>query len=62
MEKNHRLKERGHNHIAKYKTLLRKAKIPEDSPPAIDYSLFMRSLLTPLQRDLRLPTPPKNLK
>ena len=49
------------DHIAKYKTLLRKAKIPKDSPPAIDY--FMRSLLTPLQRDLlRLPTPPKDLK
>ena len=38
------------DHITKYKMLLRKAKIPEDSPPAIDY--FMRSLLTPLQRDL----------
>ena len=36
--------------IAKYNILLRKAKIPEDSPPAIDY--FMRSLLIPLQRDL----------
>ena len=49
------------DHIAKYITLLRKAKIPEDSPPAIDY--FMRSLPTPLQRDLlRLPTPPKDLK
>ena len=49
------------DHIAKYKMLLRKAKIPEDSPPAIDY--FMRSLPTPLQRDLlRLPTPPKDLK
>ena len=49
------------DHIAKYKTLLGKAKIPEDSPPVIDY--FMRSLPTPLQRDLlRLPTPPKDLK
>ena len=49
------------DHIAKYKVLLRKAKIPEDSPPAIDY--FMRSLLTPLQRDLlQLPTLPKDLK
>ena len=49
------------DHIAKYKILLRKAKIPEDSPPAIDY--FMRSLPVPLQRDLlRLPTPPKDLK
>ena len=49
------------DHIAKYKILLRKAKIPEDSPPAIDY--FMRSLLIPLQRDLlRLSTPPKDLK
>ena len=38
------------DHIAKYKTLLRKAKIPEDSPLEIDY--FMRSLPTPLQRDL----------
>ena len=49
------------DHIAKYKILLRKAKIPEDSPPAINY--FMRSLLIPLQRDLlRLPTLPKDLK
>ena len=49
------------DHIAKYKTLLRKAKIPEDSPPAIDY--FMRSLPIPLQRDLLcLSTPPKDLK
>ena len=49
------------DHIAKYKILLRKAKIPKDSPPAIDY--FMRSLPIPLQRDLlRLPTPPKDLK
>ena len=38
------------DHIAKYKTLLRKVKIPEDSLPAIDY--FMRALPTPLQRDL----------
>ena len=38
------------DHIAKYKVLLRKAKIPEDSLLAIDY--FMRSLPTPLQRDL----------
>ena len=49
------------DHIAKYKILLRKAKIPEDSPPVINY--FMRSLPVPLQRDLlRLPTPPKDLK
>ena len=49
------------DHIAKYKILLRKAKIPKDSPPAIDY--FMRSLPIPLQRDLlRLSTPPKDLK
>ena len=49
------------DHIANYKTLLRKAKISEDSLPAIDY--FMRSLPTPLQRDLLgLPTPPKDLK
>ena len=49
------------DHITKYRVLLRKAKIPEDSPPAIDY--FMRSLPTPLQRDLlRLPTLPKDLK
>ena len=49
------------DHIAKYKILLRKAKIPEDSPPAIDY--FMRLLPVPLQRDLlRLPTPLKDLK
>ena len=49
------------DHIAKYKILLRKAKIPEDSLPAVDY--FLRSLLIPLQRDLlRLPTPPKDLK
>ena len=49
------------DHITKYKTLLRKSKILEDSLPAIDY--FMRSLPTPLQRDLlRLPTPPKDLK
>ena len=49
------------DHITKYKILLRKAKIPKDCPPAIDY--FMRSLLIPLQRDLlRLPTPPKDLK
>ena len=48
------------DHITKYKILLRKAKIPEDSPPAIDY--FLRSLPIPLQRDLlRLPTPPKDL-
>ena len=38
------------DHIAKYKILLRKAKIPEDSPPAIDY--FLRSLPILLQRDL----------
>ena len=38
------------DHVAKYKILLRKAKIPEDSLPAIDY--FMRSLPIPLQRDL----------
>ena len=38
------------DHIAKYKVLLRKAKILKDSPPAINY--FMRSLPTPLQRDL----------
>ena len=38
------------DHVAKYKILLRKAKIPKDSPPAINY--FMRSLLIPLQRDL----------
>ena len=49
------------DHVARYKILLRKAKIPEDSPPAIDY--FLRSLPVPLQRDLlRLPTPPKELK
>ena len=49
------------DHVAKYKILLRKAKIPEDSPSAIDY--FMRLLPIPLQRDLlRLPTPPKDLK
>ena len=49
------------DHIAKYKILLRKAKIPKDSPPAINY--FMRSLPIPLQMDLlRLPTPPKDLK
>ena len=38
------------DHIAKYKILLRKAKIPEDSSPAINY--FLRSLPIPLQRDL----------
>ena len=38
------------DHIVKYKILLRKAKIPEDSPPAINY--FMRSLPIRLQRDL----------
>ena len=38
------------DHVAKYKILLRKAKIPEDSPPAIDY--FLRSLPVPLQKDL----------
>ena len=49
------------DHVAKYKILLRKAKIPEDSPPAIDY--ILRSLPVPLQKDLiRLPTPPKDLK
>ena len=49
------------DHIANYKILLRKAKIPKDSPPAVDY--FLRSLPIPLQRDLlRLPTPPKDLK
>ena len=49
------------DHVAKYKILLRKAKIPKDSPPVIDY--FLRSLPVPLQRDLlRLPTPPKDLK
>ena len=49
------------DHIAKYKILLRKAKIPEDSPPVINY--FMRSLPIPLQRDLlQLSTPPKDLK
>ena len=26
------------DHVTKYKILLRKAKIPEDSPPAIDYT------------------------
>ena len=49
------------DHIVKYKVLLRKAKIPEDSLLVIDY--FMRSLPIPLQRDLlRLSTPPKDLK
>ena len=49
------------DHITKYKMLLRKVKMPEDSPPVIDY--FMRLLLTPLQRDLlQSPTPPKDLK
>ena len=38
------------DHITKYKILLRKAKIPKDSPPVINY--FMRSLPVPLQRDL----------
>ena len=49
------------DHITKYKVLLRKSKIPEDSPPAIDY--FKRSLPMPLQQDLlQLPTLPKDLK
>ena len=49
------------DHIAKYKVLLCKSKIPEDSPPPIDY--LIKSLPTALQQDiLQLPTLPKDLK
>ena len=49
------------DHIARYKVLLTKAGILEDTPSAIDY--FRRSLNVPLQRKLlELPTPPKDQK
>ena len=48
------------DHIAHYKILLAKSKVPETSPSAIDY--FRRTLNVPLQRKiLELPTQPKNL-
>ena len=49
------------DHVAKYKILLSKAGVNEDSPSAIDY--FRKSLNIPLQKNLlNLPTPPKDLK
>ena len=49
------------DHIARYRVLLKKSQVPEDSPSAIDY--FRKTLNYPLQRDLlKLPTPPKDLK
>lgn len=49
------------DHIARYKVLLTKAGVKDDSPSAIDY--FRRSLNVPLQKNLlNLPTPPKDLK
>ena len=49
------------DHIAQYKVLLSKSKVPDDSPSAIDY--FRRTLNVPLQRKLlELPTQPKDLK
>jgi Ty3 transposon capsid-like protein/Zinc knuckle len=48
------------DHIARYKVLLQKADIKDDSPAAIDY--FRKSLNIPLQKNLlSLPTPPKTL-
>ena len=49
------------DHIARYRVLLKKSQVPEDSPSAIDY--FRKTLNYLLQRDLlKLPTPPKDLK
>ena len=49
------------DHVARYKVLLKKSKVPEDSPSAINY--FRKTLNYPLQRDLlKLPTPPADLK
>jgi hypothetical protein len=49
------------DHIAKYRVLLTKAGIKDDSPSAIDY--FRKSLNVPLQKNLlMLATPPKNLE
>jgi hypothetical protein len=49
------------DHIARFKILLKKSKVPEDSPSAIDY--FRKTLNVPLQRKLLdLPTPPTDLK
>ena len=49
------------DHIARYKVLLKKSKVPKDSPSAIDY--FRKTLNLPLQRKLlELATPPTDLK
>ena len=49
------------DHAARFKVLLSKSGVAEDSPSAIDY--FRRSLNVPLQRNLlNLPTQPKDLK
>jgi hypothetical protein len=49
------------DHIARYKVLLKKSQVPDDSPSAIDY--FRKTLNIPLQRKLlELPTAPKDLK
>jgi hypothetical protein len=49
------------DHIAKFKVLLKKSQVPDDSPSATDY--FRKTLNIPLQRKLlELPTPLKNLK
>ena len=48
------------DHIAHFKILLAKSKVPETSPSAIDY--FRRTLNVPLQRKiLELPVQPKDL-
>ena len=49
------------NHITRYKILLKKSRVPDDSPSAIDY--FRKTLNVPLQRKLlELADPPTNLK
>ena len=49
------------DHIARYKVLLKKSQVPDDSPSAIDY--FRKTLNLPLQRKLlELATPPTDLK
>jgi hypothetical protein len=50
------------DHIARFRILLKKSQVPEDSPSATDY--FKKTLNIPLQKKkklLDLPTPPKNL-
>ena len=49
------------DHIARFKILLSRSGVPENSPSAIDY--FRKTLQIPLQRKLlELPTQPKDLK